>query len=168
MNFKTILLILGYTFIISCSSSVKSKSTIDINLIVPGKTAEGYNIGDRIENKEFITYENENKSIGDILDVGALSYLTFDSIIYNKDSSVIFLKDGLITAIAGLKIERRVTSDAVLLSRGIDNFILNYGNKGLLTISSGSQKMYCYKDLGIAVFNEDSDGTINMYLVFIK
>ncbi len=168
MILKKTILILSLSFYLSCSSSTKNISSIDVNLIVPGKTAEGYNIGDRIEDNELIQYDNEKKSIGDILEIEAFKYLTFDSIIYKDDSSVIFIKDGVINAIAGLKIERRVTSDAVLLSRGIDNFILNYGNKGLLTSSSGNHKVYYYKELGIAVFNDDSDGSINMYLIFNK
>ena len=111
---------------------------------------------------------NETGSIANILSLSCFSDLKFDSLVYNKDSSVVFLNNGIITAIAGLKMERRVTSDAVLLSKGVDNFILNYGNKGLNTINKGNHRVYIYRNLGIAIFNDNNDDIIDMYLIFKK
>jgi len=168
MNYKYIITVLVSGFILCCSSNRKSGQSEDINLIIPGTSAEGYTIGDHLENKDIITYENDKNNIGGILGLNCFSDISFDSVHYNKESSIVFIKDGFITAIAGLKIERRITSDAVVLSRGIDNFILNYGNKGLSNCSSGSHKVYYYRELGIAVFNDDIDGSIDMYLIFKK
>ena len=156
-----------FIFILSCVSAGSNNNGIDRNLIIPGKSAEGYNIGNTFKNNTDIIFTGKETEIGNIFELEVFSNLKFDSYIYIKDSAVIFLNKGIITAIAGLKTERRVTSDAVLLSKGIDNFILNYGNSGLRTISKNGHKVYIYNELGIALFNDNSNN-IDLYLVFRK
>lgn len=160
-------LIIYSIFILSCASPKNSTNEIDRNLVIPGKTAEGYNLGDRPENIKPVK-AGTTDNIGKILDLDCFSSIQFDSYVYNRDTSVIFLHNGIITAIAGLKTERRITSDAVPLSRGIDNFILNYGNSGLVIKSRKKNKVYYYKIMGIAVFNDNNDNTIDMYLILPK
>jgi len=164
MNFKVIIALLSYILFTSCTTINKNSPVIDKNLINPGQSAEGFSIGESFEDNS--NKINKNGSIADILNVDCFSELKFDSFVYNKDSSILFLNNGIITAIVGLKTDRRVTTDAVLLSNGIDNFILNYGNKGLLTIRKGNHCVYLYKKLGIAIFNDNNDGSIDMYLIF--
>ena len=141
-------------------------STIDKNLIIPGKSAEGYIIGEMIDYSEDLVCFKQEKSIGEIVEIDSLKYLQFDCLFYIKNTSVLFLKNSRIIAIAGLNTERRITSDGVVLSRGIDNFILNYGNSGLLTITKGNHRAYHFKDSGIILFNDFGDSSIDMYLIF--
>ena len=166
MNFRIFITLIFTLFCLSCVSINKENSTLDINLIIPGKTAEGYTLGDRVDNKSETVYLKDSEDVGDLMNLDCFSELRFDSFIYKNSTSVLFLNKGIIIAIAGLKIERRTTSDAVLLSKGIDNFILNYGNKGLSTFTIGSHRVYYYRELGIAVFNDDNDNSIDMYIIF--
>jgi len=165
MNFKAILIISNF-FLFSCTSSDKINPNIDLNLIVPGRTAEGFNIGEQIKEDSFTVYESRENNIAEILTLDYFSDLKFDSLIYKENESVLFLNKGIITAIAGLTIDKRITSDAVLLSRGVDNFILNYGNSGLSIMKRGEHSVYIYKDFGIAVFDDNNDNIIDMYLIF--
>lgn len=168
MNYKIKTLFLNSLLFFSCSSIPESNSSIDKDLIIPGKRAEGYYLGQFLEKNESPVYLDKDNSISDILDIPLFSDLKFNSIIYINHTSVLFLKNGIVIAVAGIKIERRITSDAVLLSKGIDNFIINYGNSGLVTRINGNHKAYIYKKYGIAVFNDNNDANIDMYLVFKK
>lgn len=166
MKCKTLMLLFNVILICSCVSEMKDISVNDSYLIVPGKSAEGYILGADIINNSSMTVLKEKKSISEILNVNILPELRFDSVLYIRDSHALLVKDNKIVAIAGLKIAKRVTSDAVLLSKGIDNFIMNYGNEGLKIVMSGNHKAYIYKDSGIAVFDDNNDNIIDMYLVF--
>lgn len=59
-----------------------------------------------------------------------------------------------------------MTDEAVKLQDGADSFIINYGNSGLRIITEGSHRIYIYRDLGIAIFDDYGDDTIDMYLIF--
>jgi len=166
MNLKIFILI--FLLIPSCSSIDKKYGGSDKNLIIPGISAEGYRLGDIIENSVSSSRFDQEKNVGEILGIEYFNKLKFDSILYSGNTSVLFLKDRKVITIAGLKSERRITSDAVLLSAGVDNFILNYGNTELLIISKGNHRAYIYKDTGIAIFNDNSDNTVDMYLIFKK
>jgi len=166
MSFKTSVIILSYLAFSSCTSVRMNSSLKDINLIVPKKSAEGYTLGEEITADISIIDLNEIEDIGDIMGTDCFSEIKFDSFIYKKESSVIFLQNGIITAIAGLKIERRITSDAVMLTKGIDNFILSYGNSGLAVYKKNNHTVYFYKNLGIALFNDHNDDVIDMYIIF--
>ncbi len=166
MNCKELIPILFSALCLSCSSAEKSSLSPDINLIVPGKAAEGYFIGETIENNELNQYRIINGTLKDITDIEYFSKFQFDSIIRKKESTVLFLKNKTITAIAGIKIERRITDDAVLLSKGVDNLIMNYGNSGLSVITAKKHRLYIYKESGLAIFDDNSDDTIDMFLIF--
>lgn len=166
MKLKVIIIITGIVSIFSCTSADKTDVKKDINLIVPGISAEGFNLGQEIRKENYKVYESGETNIADILKSDTFADLKFDSLVRNGDASILFLKKGIIAAIAGLTIERRTTSDAVLLSRGIDNFILNYGNSGLSIVKTKNHSIYIYKESGIAVFDDNNDNTIDMYLIF--
>ena len=152
--------------ILSCASSDNTFKNPDIDLIVPGHSAEGFKLGEKIKEKNFKIYGSSETSIAGILNLDYFSYIKFDSLIRNGNASIVFLNKGVTVAIAGLVIERRTTSDAVLLSRGIDNFILNYGNSGLTVLKEKNNSVYIYKNAGIAVFDDNNDNVIDMFLVF--
>ena len=158
--------VLSFLFFLSCIGNNKINSTVDKSLIIPGKSAEGYMLGELIEESVLSTCLENEKSISEIMGIELFSDLKFDCISSDNKTSVIFLKNGIIVAIAGVKTERRITSDGVLLSRGVDDFILNYGNSRLLNFSTGKHRVYLYKDSGIAIFDDNCDNSIDMYLIF--
>lgn len=166
MACKNIQLLFSFILLCSCSSPMKHSTVIDRYLIVPGKSAEGYIIGDTVVRDSSMIELKEKNSMPEILGADILAGLRFDSVLYIKDSAVLFIKDNRIIAVAGLKLTKHVTYDAVLLSKGIDNFIMNYGNDGLRIVPAGKHKAYIYKDAGIAVFDDNGDNIIDMYLVF--
>lgn len=168
MNYARVLFITLYCTLLSCASIDNSGSQSDINLVMPGKTAEGYSIGDMIKDNETDASVITTGSINDITKIEAFQNLSFDSFIVKKNSAILFLKNNTIIAIAGIKIERRITPDAVMLSDGSDNFILKYGTPGLETMRIGNHKVHIYKESGIAIFDDNSDDFIDMYLVFGK
>ena len=166
MKLKVIITLAGLALIFSCASTDKANIKRDINLIVPGKSAEGFDLGQKIDKEDYKVFESSETNVADILEADNFADIKFDSLIRNGNSSILFLEKGIITAIAGLTIERRTTSDAVILSRGIDNFILNYGNSGLSIVKGKNHSIYIYKESGIAVFDDNNDKTIDMYLIF--
>jgi hypothetical protein len=151
---------------ISCVSSGPIGSSRDLNLIIPGKTAEGYSIGETIEIGDETSVISASGNVKEILKMESFSSLNFDSILYKKDSAILFIENKTIIAIAGLKSERRITSDAIKLSEGTGNFIQNYGTSGLETFTINNHTIHIYKASGIAVFDDNSDGIINMYMIF--
>lgn len=163
---KYIITYLLIILILSCYSTDKAKQPVDISLIVPGISGEGYTLGDSVSLNSFKQKKSDNGNISDITGINFFSVLNFDLVIYNTGSYALYLKNNVLVAITGFKTENRITSDAVPLDRGIDNFIMNYGNKDLLIFSSGIHKAYIYKKLGIAVFDDNNDNTIDMYLIF--
>ena len=60
----------------------------------------------------------------------------------------------------------RITIDSVNLSNGVEYFVFNYGNSGVTILSRKSNKIYIYTNLGIAIFDDKNDDTIDMYVVF--
>ncbi len=168
MIFRKLITAILCSIQISCVSPGLTGSSPDINLIIPGKSAEGYNIGNPIQIKDEINIISAHGNIKDIMKIEALNYINFDSILYKQDSVILFIENKTIIAIAGLKPERRITSDAVKLSAGTGNFIQNYGTSGLETFSINNHKVHIYKTSGIAVFDDNNDEIINMYLVFRK
>jgi hypothetical protein len=149
----------------SCMSQNKMIDSPDPYLVIPGKSAEGYCLGDKFEGSVSVL-SPVTGIISAVLNAENFPEIKFDSVFYMKESFALFLKDKVIVAIAGFRIEKHVTSDAVLLSKGVDNFILNYGNSGLTIIAKGNHKIYLYKKSGIAVFDDNSDNIIDMFLVF--
>ncbi len=168
MNFRKSAAAVLCSIQISCVSSGLTVSSPDINLIVPGKSAEGYSIGNTIHINDEINIIPAPGNIKEIIKIEAFSKLNFDSILYKQDSVILFVENKTIIAIAGLKSERRITSDAVKLSAGTGNFVQNYGTSGLETFTTSNHTVHIYKISGIAVFDDNSDDIINMYMIFRK
>lgn len=137
----------------------------DYTLIIPGQSAEGFSIGETIDPMEYKA-QRYSGSFSDIFEMNILGDIRFDSVIYTGNSSVLFLSGNSITAIVGLDVRKRTTSDGVLLSKGINNFILNYGNDGLETVKIKNHSAYIYRSTGMAVFDDSNDNNIDMYLIF--
>jgi len=166
MKYKVIILFFNLVLICSCVSGNKDVSGTDRYLIIPGKFAEGFNLGDNVIEDPSMTSLKKRKTVSEIFGTNVLPELCFDSVLYAGDSYALLFENRKIVAIAGFKINKRVTSDAVLLSKGIDNFIMNYGNDDLKIITAGNHKAYIYKKTGIAVFDDNNDNIIDMYIIF--
>lgn len=164
MNYK-VFIIFSMTFLFCCNTDKKSESLTDRNLIIPGDYAEGIHIGDIINGDQFKIYPSES-DIGQLTEIKFLSRIKFDSIVYINKSSVLFINKMSVVAISGLDIEKKITSDAVILSKGVDNFIFNYGNDGLFKHTSKNHIAYIYQKIGIVIFDDNNDKTIDMFLVF--
>jgi hypothetical protein len=45
-------------------------------------------------------------------------------------------------------------------------FSFNYGNKDSITLKNGNNRMIIFKKIGIAVVDDKSDDSIDMYIIF--
>lgn len=154
---------------LSCTSGQKETEQRDVTLVIPGKSAEGFTLDNAasIEAGEALI---ETESIPEPLSFlngnNQIPFAPFNSIIYRRGRYALFTNKGVIKAIAGLSPASRVTVDAVKLTDGADSFIMNYGNTGLEIVKDNNHRIYIYKHSGIALFDDDSDDSIDMYLIF--
>jgi len=147
----------------------------DVALIDPGFGAEGIVLGEDI-NAVIIRFgksrfkiskpARENELFAHVFRIAGPVKIYFDAIYNNEERTCavcVFRKK--VVAIIGFGSER-TTADRVALQGGAENFIFNYGNKGLRELGGGLNKMYAYPGLGIAVVDDDADDTIDLYFVF--
>lgn len=147
----------------------------DESLIVPGVGAERIILGGTTAQLEKWyagdTFKNVVKDTSadvfrDVFKVKCGYSVPFNEIrYYTKNKASVFLLNLRVTAVAGNSNER-VTSDSIELEKGVEYFIYSYGNKALKRIRDGNSSMYIYPDEGIAVFDDDNDDDIDLYLVF--
>jgi len=155
-------------FFASCKTA-HDKASFDVSIVVPGKMAEGYILGDALAVDENLynipVAENDVMLFKNLFELCELS-IKYNRILYARNRFVIFADNDAVKCIVGFNMENRVTDDAVRLSLGISNFVLNYGNKDLKIKKNGANKIYLYKGLGIAVFDDYGDNSIDMYMIF--
>lgn len=157
------------TLLVSCSTNQADKEQKDFTLVIPGRAAEGFSLNDKAASTEGaagIEGQSIPPSLSGLIKDNHIPVFRFNRIIYSRNRYALFLNDGVVNAIAGLSPVNRVTDEAVNLQEGADNFIINYGNNGLKIISEGSHRVYIYRGLGIAIFDDYGDDSIDMYLVF--
>ncbi len=70
-----------------------------------------------------------------------IPYFSFNRIVYLKNRYALFTDNGVIKLIAGLSPADRITDDAVKLTDGVDNFIMNYGNSGLDIVNKDGHRI---------------------------
>ena len=154
---------------VSCNTVQKEKEQKDITLIIPGKYAEGFTLNETATSDERATQINTS-SIPELLSSisgnNQIPYFSFNRIVYLKNRYALFTDNGVIKLIAGLSSADRITDDAVKLTDGVDNFIMNYGNSGLDIVNKDGHRIYLYKEMGIAIFDDNTDNSIEMYIVF--
>lgn len=144
---------------ISCSWGNRK----DRSLIIPGKGAEGYSISQIIDDN--ITNHGKKKELfSTVLKVKSKYKLYFNQSIMS-DRYILLLLDNAVKAIIITSVTDHVTTDAVKISRGKENFIINYGNRGLVPFRSKSNSLYYYPSLGIMVIDDLNDNTINMIII---
>jgi hypothetical protein len=95
-----------------------------------------------------------------------ITAFVFNRILYRRNRYALFTDNGIVQAVAGLSPADRITDDAVKLTDGADSFIMNYGNSGLNIVNKDGHRIYIYRKMGIAIFDDNSDDSIDMYLIF--
>ena len=153
------------------------KIKTDETIIVPGIGAEKIVIGENIataykvlnENKYKLSkFRKQKELFKEIFKIESNVKIYYDKIHYfNLKKVIIFSREGIITAIIGLRINR-VTEESVSLDRGIDYFIFNYGNENIRQFSNDRGKIYISKKMGIALFDDNDNNKISMFLIFKK
>jgi len=145
----------------------------DAGLIVPGVGAERVVLGDNISDV-IKSYRGEKCRISkpakttdvfkEIFRVESDFRLDFEEMHYFEGRAMILFKNREVSSIIGFR--KRVTIDAVDLSRGVEYFILHYGNSGLKTITRGDSRIYLYQKTGMAIVDDNADDQIDMYIIF--
>jgi len=136
----------------------------DQTLIIPGKQCRGIKIGDTSSLKSIKT-KTRQSLFKNILRINAGFDIEFDS--YSKTLDYVVLFDNNITKAVILNhIKNDVTSDAVKISRGAENFILFYGNRDLTTVNSERNIIYLYRKRGIAICDDTTDDTVDLLIIF--
>lgn len=165
---KLIFSILLIPAFLSCGLLQNNKQK-DITLVVPGKRAEGFILSEQAAASDH-AYVIDSSSmplvISELIHSKYIPDFRFNRITYSRNRYIVFLNDGTVSAVAGLNPGSRITDEAVKLSDGVDNFIVSYGNEGLKIVTEGDHKVYIYRELGIAIFDDYGDDRIDMYLVF--
>jgi len=165
---KIVLNLLLTVLLASCNTVGNRESEKDRTLVIPGQSCEGFALGKKTGISGFTSIVDPTKKDTPLSGILSrhLPRLNFNRIAYMRNRYVLFLHDETVKAVAGLSSINRITDEAVRLSEGADIFIMNYGNSGLEIIRDDRHRIYLYRKLGIALFDDYGDDTIDMYLVF--
>ncbi len=146
----------------------------DSTLIIPGKGAEKVLLGDdagtllrrRGTPDRIARFEQPKELFEHIYAMPMELKIPFDLIYYFRECScTVFLYRDKVSAVAGVPASR-VTDLPVELDGGIDLLILRYGNEGMIVKQKGKNKAYLFPNLGMALFDDEGDGSIDLYIVF--
>ncbi len=147
----------------------------DRKLVVPGRGGEGVLIGEetsaaggRLSGNNFSLsrFRIELDLYRDILKVESPHRIFFDRILYYPDLDTILLsRKGRVNGIVGLN-RMRITSDAVSLDKGLEYILFSYGSENLVTLKKKKGTIYIYLKSGIAFIDDNSDNSLDMYILF--
>lgn len=156
------------------SLDLNARIKSDESLIVPGRGAENIILNDNVAellsvkgHPDRIAQFRERREIfKDIFKVDSPVKIYFDRIYYYQlERLTVFALNRRVSSILGMN-SYRITIESVNLSNGVEYFVFNYGNSGVTILSRKSNKIYIYTNLGIAIFDDKNDDTIDMYVVF--
>ncbi len=156
------------------SPDVAHRITSDETLIIAGTGAEKALLGETAQAViarrgaplRMVTLSKNEEAFEHIFLVKTELKIPFDAIyFYGDGKGIFFLHHNTITAIAG-SAKNRVTSDAVSLEKGVQHFVFHYGNDKLTQLTKGRHRAYLYLRKGIAVFDDEGNDGIDLYLVF--
>jgi energy-coupling factor transporter transmembrane protein EcfT len=149
----------------------------DRSLVVPGKGGEGILLGEDAsaavgslteDNFTVSRFKNERDLYHDVFKIKSPHRILFDKIIYFPSLETVLLSlQGKISSIVGLS-SRRITSDSIDLGKGIEYILFSYGNQRLFTRKNKNSAVYIYLDNGIAFVDDNSDNSLDMYILFKK
>jgi hypothetical protein len=149
----------------------------DETMIVPGLGSNGIVIGEDIDAviRRFGKHKfriSKPSHVGElfknVFKIASDTKIYFDTIYYNdeqKCAACVF--QGKVIAVIGFDVNR-VTKDAVNLQGGINNFIYNYGNKNMKVLRSGTNGIYVYQAMGIALVDDDMNDSIDLFIIFVS
>lgn len=168
MKYLLVLLIL-----ISNTNDISKRIHSDRALVVPGKGANSIIIN---ESAAIITKRlntglkiiNQKKPLllfKHIFKIKPPFDIEFNSLAYYKNDTIIIFQNNKVISIIIFN-SKRITTDMVELQKGIDSVLFHYGNSNMIKIVNGSHSLYIYKKMGIAFFDDKSDNTIDMTMVF--
>jgi hypothetical protein len=169
-----IVALLGTHLIGDVSLNLDDRIKSDESLIVPGRGAENIILNDNAA--EFLSikgypdriaqFRTKRELFKDVFKIDSPVKVYFDKIYYYQLKRLtIFTLNRKISSIIGMN-SYRITIDSVNLSNGVEYFVFNYGNSGVKILSRKNNKIYIYTKLGIAIFDDKNDDTIDMYVVF--
>jgi hypothetical protein len=174
-NIRLIIFILCLSLVSLEGEEYRDRIISDLMLVVPGVGAEkailGSDLNGFLKRTRRAQYKvsrpvKPGEVFADILKINTDIKLFFDEIYLNEETgSVIYSFGKTITAVGGFSADRQ-TVDMVDLKAGMENFLFNYGNRGLEKIENNISRVYIYKSSGIAVFDDGKNDTIDLYLVF--
>ncbi len=168
-------LILISSFIdIPVSSILKN----DNSLVAPGAGAERILLNEKagaliefIGRPENVSEFNEKKELfKDVFELESPKKIYFNKLFFFKSlEAVALLHNDSVSGIIGLSCSR-ITADSADLKKGVEYFIFSYGNEGLIILTGKNQnkkdKIFLYKNLGIALADDGGDNLIDFYIVF--
>ncbi len=147
----------------------------DDAMIIPGRGAEKILLYEDINivierygkfKFKYSKPEKISELFKDIFKIDGKIHIYFDGIYYNDEKKfTVFVFQRKIIAIAGFNMNR-TTGESVQFGKGVDNFIFSYDNMGLTIMENAGNKIYIYPDRGLAIVDDDSNDSIDMYLVF--
>ncbi len=147
----------------------------DRSLVVPGKGGEGVLLGEefaaaagRLSGNTFAVsrFRNDLELYRDVLKVNSPHRILFDRIIYFPGRETVLLSfRGRVSSIIGLS-SRRITSDSINLEKGLEYILFSYGNEHLVSLKNKNGAIYIYLDNGIAFVDDNSDNSLDMYILF--
>jgi len=169
------MIILSYPYVFAENSNFVNIIKHDDAVIIPGIGAEGILLGENIDELISISsYKNYQVSkpyapkdlFKNVLKVVFSKKILFDHIyFFEKKKLFIFVLKHKVVAIAGSR-DDRITLDSISLAKGVDFFIYNYGNQNCKKIKSAENIIIIYSKIGLAIIDDKSDNSIDMFLVF--
>ena len=145
-------------------------------ILVPGVSAGVISLGGKVEqvvrlyqNSAFerVRHKQQKNLFADVFNVSAKRDILFDEIYYyNEAGLIVFCLDRTIVAII-VTYRDVVLEGAGSLARHINSVLLNFGNKGISVLKKDDNTLYLFRDRGVALFDDKSDGEIDMAAVFL-
>lgn len=169
-----IVVLLSAQVIGDVSLNLDERIKSDESLIVPGRGAENIILNDDAAEllsvkghpDRIAQFRTRRELFKDIFRIDSPVKVYFDKIYhYQLERLTIFTLNRRISSILGMN-SYRITIDSVNLSNGVEYFVFNYGNSDVKILSRKNNKIYIYINLGIAIFDDRNDDTIDMYIVF--
>lgn len=154
----------------------REKIINDGTIVAPGFGSDGIMLGEDINavigrfgksRFKISKPKRVNELFAHVFKVAGPANIYFDTIYNNEEHNcAACVLKGNVVAVIGFD-SSRSTVDNVIMQSGAENFIFNYGNRNLKILVSGTNKMYIYPGLGIAAIDDDTNDTIDLYLVFV-
>ncbi len=155
--------------------TVQRRIMSDPSLVVPGCGAEGVMLGEEIgkvlhrfgmDKFRASRPPAHRELFKDVFDIDSSVKIVFDSLYLCEEKRMtLCVLNTRVVAVIGLNGDR-TTVDGVDFKKGINAFIYHYGNRHLVKLQSGSNGIYLYRLLGIGAFDDGSNDSVDLFIVF--